>query len=354
MRERISSKMASSKRQEKKMADPAQNQAKKKADMILLSGFLGSGKTTLLKQILSWETDLSDTVVLVNEFGQVGIDGDLLKDSGSDVIELASGCICCTLAADLHESLTRIWKQFKPGRILVEASGLADPKSVSTVLQNPAIGQHMELKKIITVLEADVWRAREVFGRVFYNQLEMADLLLLNKIDLMPAEKIARFLEEIHEVVPHSRVVPTIHCALDPETIWTADQPKADGLKPTQFFPAAAARILDSPGSPPSIRENDGRPAEDTHYETFSFQGSKIFDEACFKKFIRHLPWELFRIKGPVRFADRVAMLNFVGGKSEWTTWDGKPETRLVFIGWGINEAETIKSLRECIIDSAI
>ena len=79
-----------------------------KAVVILLAGFLGSGKTTLLKQILSWETDLSDTVVVVNEFGDVGIDGALLKNSGSEIVELTSGCICCTLTADLRQSLDRI------------------------------------------------------------------------------------------------------------------------------------------------------------------------------------------------------------------------------------------------------
>ena len=79
-----------------------------KARVVLLSGFLGAGKTTLLKRILSWETDLADTVVLVNEFGDVGIDGALLKQSGSDVIELTSGCICCTLSVDLTQSLTKM------------------------------------------------------------------------------------------------------------------------------------------------------------------------------------------------------------------------------------------------------
>ena len=214
------------------MMDPAERQAKKKADIILLSGFLGSGKTTVLKQILSWETDLSDTVVLVNEFGKVGIDGALLKDSGSDVIELTSGCICCTLSADLHQSLMRLWKRFKPRRILIEASGVADPKSITTVLQEAQIAQHMELKKIITVLEADIWGAREVFGQLFYNQLEMADLILLNKVDLIAAEQIPQFLDEIHDVIPDCQVVPTIHCAIDPETLWTAEKPQTGGLKP--------------------------------------------------------------------------------------------------------------------------
>ena len=330
------------------MMDSIEKHAIEKSNIILLSGFLGSGKTTLLKQILSWKSDLSDTVVLVNEFGKVGIDGALLKDSGSDVIELTSGCICCTLSADLHQSLTQIWKRFKPRRVLIEASGVADPKSITTVLQDPQIGQCMDLKKIITVLEADIWRAREVFGQLFYHQLEMADLILLNKIDLMASEQIPQFLDEIHKVIPDCQVVPTIHCAIDPETLWTAEKPKIDGLKPIQFYRPASNRILDSNGPGPSIQENASHPAGATHYETFSFQSSKILDEACFKKFIHHLPWELFRIKGPVRFSDRVAMLSFVGGKSEWTTWDGEPETRLVFIGWRINEAETIENLKKC------
>jgi G3E family GTPase len=330
------------------------NQSEYKADILLLAGFLGAGKTTLLKRILSWEADLSETVVLVNEFGDIGIDGALLKDSGSDVIELTSGCICCTLSADLHQSLTRLWKRFKPRRILVEASGVADPKSITTVLQDPVIGQHMELKKIITVLEADIWGAREVFGQLFYNQLEMAHLILLNKIDLMAAEKIPQFLEEIHEVIPDCQVVPTIQCEIDPETLWTQAQPKISGLKPIQFFqPASLDGKSDSPDSHPAGQEHDGHPAKSVNFVMFSFRDSGIIDEARFKKFIRNLPWELFRIKGAVRFADRLEMLNFVGGKSEWSPWEGDAETQLAFIGWKINEQKTLKDLKRCLVETS-
>ena len=104
---------------------------------------MGADKTTLLKRILSWEANLSETVVLVNEFGDIGIDGALLKDSGSDVIELTSGCICCTLSSDLHQSLTRIWNRFKPRRILIESSGVADPKSIAPVLKEQGLSQLM-------------------------------------------------------------------------------------------------------------------------------------------------------------------------------------------------------------------
>ena len=327
------------------MSSAIDNPPERKAEILLLSGFLGAGKTTLLKRILSWETDLSETVVLVNEFGDIGVDGALLKDSGSDVIELSSGCICCTLSADLHQSLMRIWTQFKPRRILIEASGVADPKSITTVLKDPKVGQHMVLKKVITVLEADIWGAREVFGQLFYNQLEMAHLILLNKIDLTPAEKIPQFLDEIHGVIPDCQVVPTIHCEIDPETLWTQPQPKMSGLKPIEFFqPFALNGKSDS---------HHSHPAKSLDFVMFSFRDSGIIDEACFKEFIRNLPWELFRIKGTVRFADRLEMLNFVGGKSEWSPWEGEPETRLAFIGWKINEDETLKALQRCLIKTS-
>jgi G3E family GTPase len=329
------------------------NQPEYKADLLLLSGFLGAGKTTLLKRILSWEADLSGTVVLVNEFGDIGIDGALLKDAGSGVIELTSGCICCTLSADLHQSLTRLWNRFKPRRILVEASGVSDPKSITPVLQDPKISQHMELKKIITVLDADIWGAREVFGQLFYNQLEMAHLILLNKIDLIAAEKIPQFLDEIHEVIPDCQVVPTIHCGIDPETLWTEAKPKMFGLKPIQFFKIASLNGKpDSRDHHHSAEEHDSHPAKSINFVTFSFRDSGILDETRFKKFIRNLPWEVFRIKGPVSFADRVVMLNFVGGKGEWIPWDEEPETRLAFIGWGIDAEETLRDLKRCVAES--
>ena len=336
------------------MSTPLDNQSEHKADILLLAGFLGAGKTTLLKRILSWETDLSGTVVLVNEFGEIGIDGALLQDSGSDVIELTSGCICCTLSADLHQSLTRIWNRFTPRRILVEASGVADPKSIATVLHDPQIGQHIKLKKIITVLDADIWAAREVFGPLFYSQLEMAHLILLNKIDLIGAEKIPQFLDEIHKSIPNSQVVPTIHCGIDPETLWTQSQPKMSGLKPIEFFQPAWLNAKSGSQDPhPPCEAHENHPAKSVDFVTFSFRDARIFDEARFKNFIDQLPWELFRIKGTVCFADRLEMLNFVGGKSEWSSWKGEAETRLAFIGWKINADETLNKLKRCRVQTS-
>lgn len=326
-----------------------------KSRIILLAGFLGSGKTTLLKRILSWETDLSDTVVLVNEFGDVGIDGALLKDSGSDVVELASGCICCTLSNDLRRSLIDIWERFHPRKIFIEASGVADPTAIESVLREPGMSLKMETDRIVTVLDADFWEAREAFGLLFYNQLETADLILLNKIDLLDKEKIPRFLNEIHELIPDTQVVPTIRCNIDPETLWTETKPKKTfGLKPIHFFRKMSAEGKDpATGDHEHPHDNGERtPVDASSYVTFSFHGPEIFAEACFEQFVQELPWELFRMKGSVRFKDRTVFINFVGGKYEWADWEGDQETRLAFIGWNIEGDNILLELQGCILPS--
>ena len=118
-----------------------------RADVYLLTGFLGSGKTTLLRNMLRWETDLSGTVVLVNEFGKVGIDGDILRKSGSDVVELTSGCVCCTLKGELVQALKDISARFRPRRIIIEATGVAQPESMTATLDSSEITDPMNLKR---------------------------------------------------------------------------------------------------------------------------------------------------------------------------------------------------------------
>ena len=331
-----------------------------KARILLLAGFLGSGKTTLLKRILSWEADLSDSVVLVNEFGEVGIDGALLKDSGSDVVELTSGCICCTLSADLTLSLADIWKRFKPKRIFIESSGVADPASIVSVLQEPLLMQTMQLGKVITVLDAELWEAREVFGPLFFSQMKMADLILLNKIDIQEKEQIPQYLEEMHDVFPNTQVVPTIRCNIDPETLWTdADAKKKYKIKPTHLFKEILLEGEVPHGSDGHHHHHEdhgnGGHAEHvnhaSNFVTFSFQDSRVFDESRFKEFVEALPWELFRMKGPVRFEERMTLVNFVGGRSEWLPWEGDPKTQLAFIGWDVDGADILKKLKECIIN---
>jgi G3E family GTPase len=332
------------------------SQINKPAEVVLLSGFLGSGKTTLLKRILSWEDNLSETVVVVNEFGDAGIDGALLKDSGSDVVELTSGCICCTLQIDLKRTLTQIRERFDPRRILIEASGIADPATIASLIQEPDLKPYMALRKIVTVLDAECWKAREAFGAVFHNQLGLADLIFLNKIDLFDQDEIRLFLKEIHAAAPQSRVVPTLYCRVDPETIWIDRSGTDSDLDLADF---KKIDVWESRSRERQHHHHDHRKGEKQghhpktgvadNYVAFSFSDGRVLDETCFKRFLEDLPWELFRLKGSVRFQDRTEFINFVGGKSDLTTWSGTPETRLTFIGWNVSSAETIKRLKHCL-----
>lgn len=295
-----------------------------KALVFLLSGFLGSGKTTLLKRILSWQADLSGTVVLVNEFGDVGIDGALLEAAGSEIVELTSGCVCCTLSADLKKSLRDIQNRFHPKRIFIEATGIADPTAIIDALGDADLADMMTLEKIVTVLDADYWEARENFGALFYRQLESANLILLNKIDLVDSELIPQFLEEIHDLIPRCQAIPTIRCAIDPETLWAPASPVVGFLKPMKFFQEFAHN---------HSHHDDAQPSA-SQFVTFSFEDERIIDEAAFLEFMASLPWEVFRMKGLVRFPQKTRVINFVGGKGEWSDWNGDAVTRLAFIGW--------------------
>ena len=326
------------------MEKPPVYPQKTKTKVIVLAGFLGAGKTTLLQRILSWETDLSGTVVIVNEFGAVGIDGSLLADAGSDVVELTSGCVCCSLQADLTLTLKKIRQQFNPSRIIIEATGVADPRAIVDVFQDAELQEYMAVDKIITVLDADFWEVRECLGTLFFSQLRDADLILLNKIDNIDPDRVPLILKELHETAPDSQVIPTIQCRVDPESLWTVGRRKDFGLKPDRFFQIVAP----APGSAGTTRQAVAE--EKQHYVAFSFSNSAPLDEYCFKRFTEKLPWELFRMKGPVRFHDRTVLVNYAGGKCGWADWSGAQETRLAFVGWEVDGQETIGKLKNCIV----
>ena len=331
------------------MTKPAGQNDVEKVKIFVIAGFLGAGKTTLLKNILSWETDLSDTVVIVNEFGDVGIDGSLLKGTRSGIVELAGGCICCTMQADLKRTLQNILNAYNPQRILIEATGVADPKAITDTIQNREFRHRMELDKVITVLEAEFWKVRQDMGAFFLNQLWEADLILLNKIDTLEEREIRQVLKDIHETIPRSRVIPTVHCRLDPGSLWLEEYSNDPELKANEFFPTS---------NPPFMHNNEDQKPHHDHgpenlgYVAFSFVESEPLDENCFREFTQQLPWELFRMKGWVRFPDRTLAINYAGGRSEWAEWDGEAGTRLAFVGLRIDKGGTIGRLKNCVARS--
>lgn len=328
---------------------------KKKARIILLSGFLGSGKTTLLKHIMSLGADMSDIVIIMNEIGDVGIDGMLLKDIGSEMVELTSGCICCSMSDDLQTSIEDILQRFEPRYIIIEATGIADPESVSKIIARSDFKNEVELHKIITVMDAQCWGVRDVFGTLFVRQLKQADTIILNKIDLLKKDDIPLYLNEIHNELPGPQVIPAVNCLVEPEVVWR--KPADPGIGKPESGGNSRESHLNNHGIFPYFDHKTGtgthkeKAYADTNFVTFSFSESSPLDEIAFNRFIHKLPHELFRLKGLVNFGHRTMMINSVGGKTEWESWEDNPETHLAFIGWNIDPDEILSELRTCVLN---
>jgi G3E family GTPase len=327
-----------------------------KARVILLAGFLGAGKTTLLKKILSWSSDPSRTVLIVNEFGEIGIDGTLLKGSGSGIVEMRGGCLCCTLRGDLKATVRDVLNRYDPEQVFIEATGVADPVPILEALHDRDFEERLDVFKVIAVLEAELWGNRDSFGTFFLRQLETADLILLNKIDALKPEQVSQLLREIHETLPKSQVVPTLYCDLDPDVFWMKGG--SGGIKPARrdwiHAPAhCAANETLARAHPDEEGETSGSShfeAQAMGYVAFSFHDEVTLDEDCFSLFTRKLPWEVFRMKGPVRFRRRTVMVNHAGGRSEWLEWPDEKETSLSFVGLRVDGEKILEKLKDCIV----
>ena len=316
-------------------------------EVILIAGFLGAGKTTFLQRILKWPEKLSGTAILVNEFGQIGIDGALLEGFDTPVVEMANGCICCSLKGDLIRTLKDILERLKPQRLLIEATGIADPLDILSVLELPEFRDKLAKAKVITIVDADFWGAREYFGPLFYNQIKAADLVLLNKIDLQEKDEVGRSLAEIREVCSSCAIVPTHHCSIDPGMIWGMVRTRVPE-KPA-FFIEDLARQDIFPRPP----EDPQQSCPQMDYVTFSFESATPVQEDCFRQFMASVPHELYRIKGYVLFRNKRVFVNHVGGKTEWADTQEPGSSKLTFVGWQVDEAQIIARLKECLENDA-
>jgi G3E family GTPase len=214
----------------------------------------------------------------------------------------------------------------------------------------------MDLSKVITVLDADFWEERENLGSFYLAQVHAADLILLNKIDTANEYEIPELLREIHETIPQAQVIPTVHCNVDKESLWTEFSNNGSALEPEPFsFLPKENKKADGARYSHSHEDNSHENHETDSelmrlgYVSFVFIESLPLHEDCFKKFLDELPFEVFRVKGPARFRDRTVMINYAGGRSEWLDWDDLGKTRLVFVGIKVNAEETIQRLEKCI-----
>ncbi|TBW40758.1 GTP-binding protein [Siculibacillus lacustris] len=182
----------------------------------VLTGYLGAGKTTLLNRILT-EDHGKKYAVIVNEFGEIGIDNDLVVDTDEEIFEMNNGCICCTVRGDLIRILEGLMK--RKGRfdgVLIETTGLADPAPVAqTFFMDDDVRAKTRLDAIVTVVDALNLLARIEDSPEAEDQIAFADVVLLNKVDLVDAAQLAAVRAEIRAINPYARVIETERCDVD-------------------------------------------------------------------------------------------------------------------------------------------
>ncbi len=175
----------------------------------VLTGFLGAGKTTLLNHILKEQSDYRFGV-LINEVGEIGIDGQLVETQAEDVVEMSNGCICCTVRKDLVKGVQKLLKRENLDYILIETTGVADPGPVAqTFLNIPQLQQHARLDSIITLVDAENVLSQLRETEVAKEQIALADFILLNKVDLVSSEELRQVEKTLAELNPQARVFRT-------------------------------------------------------------------------------------------------------------------------------------------------
>jgi G3E family GTPase len=300
--------------------------------LTVIGGFLGAGKTTLLNHLLAQDTGLRFAVV-VNDFGDLAVDGDLLADHGGDTVTLANGCICCTMGDDLFLALMKLVRRDDPPEhILVEASGVADPRPIANVAV-----LHPDLTPDAVVVLADAELVEEkamdqYVGDTIRRQLAAADLVILNKCDLLDDY-------EQGEV-----------------QAWLAEQaPGATIVKARQAeVPAALLLGAGLGGARDPVSHDHGH--EDA-FRAVSLTVQAPLDRDTFAKMVAALPTSVLRAKGIVRLSGKPAQWIFqmVGRRHELTPAQAtNADDRLVFLGTPEmpDKADLTRLLAPCFLNT--
>jgi len=305
----------------------------------LITGPLGSGKTTLLRHILDMHP--AKIAIVMNEFGEIAIDTKVVEGKNVRIAELGGGCVCCSLLGEFEAAVNEIIEKVAPEMIIVETTGLAEPEALVFNIQE-ALPQ-CRLDGVVSVIDADMLVRFPELGHTTRLQIEGADILLLNKIDLVAATEIEPLEKKLREINLTAAIARTERCRVDPDLLFGIGREKITRLGPgsSSFAKVTADRPT------PAIAHR-----HQPEFESFAFSSDKTFSRDCFERLADNLPAAVIRAKGFVRFVDGAQLFNFVAGRWELEAFDAN-RTELVFIGKNIAaEKEAIlRALNECVAD---
>ena len=300
----------------------------------IVTGFLGSGKTTLLNYLLTTGAP-GRVAALVNDFGAIDIDAALVASVTDEVIQLANGCICCTINSDLYAAAARVLELVpRIDRIVVETTGLADPLPVGLTFLETDLRARTVLDAVVTVVDSanfalDLFKADAAMAQIVHG-----DIIVLNKVDLVAESAVASIEARIGMLKPKARTLRAVR-----------------GRVP-------ASILLDQPGGAvaldPSRAKAHRHGPGDEGFQAFAFEFPASLSASRFQAWLdRALPEGVFRAKGLVWFDARPESFVFqlCGGRASFDRFDRQVHTtRLVFIGRNLEAAALERDLRWCLI----
>ena len=299
----------------------------------ILTGFLGAGKTTLLNRILNGNHGLK-VAVLVNDFGSINIDAELVVGVESNVISLANGCVCCTIRDDLLATvLETINRREHPEYILLEASGVAEPAGIAATFNNSGFRDRIRLDSILCVVDAEqVFAAPETMELKLF-QMACADMVIVNKVDLVGRDQIGRIKEWLDSRFHRYRLIEASHCNVPLPVVLSVGRFDAARLD-------VDAHVNERRCAEPNCRHDHDERDHSKAFSTWSYETDRPLSLEALRETASKLPASIYRAKGVIYTADapeRRAVLQVVGRRVDISLedeWDGLPRrTQIVAIG---------------------
>jgi G3E family GTPase len=322
----------------------------------VLTGFLGAGKTTLLNHILRNQQGLR-SAVLVNEFGEVGIDNELVVATSDQMVELSNGCICCSINGELQEAVHRVLERPEPlDLIVVETTGLADPLPVAMTFMAGDLRDRLRLDSIITVIDAEHFSATALESPIARAQVVYGDILLLNKADLVDEPRLKEVEAELRAIKTDARILRASRGDVPLGLLLSVGLFETDRLASLQAQEDAHEQHHNHGDHHHQEHHHHPHTPELEGFSSVSLAVDAPFDLRRFQHFLDiQLPESVFRAKGVLWFreSERRHLFHLCGKRftiddSDWP--DGSERhTKVVVIGKGIDQATLKAQLEACV-----